>query len=153
MNLTENRIDSSLLSELEKAMLKPMVEFAHRSSHPSLKSREGTEIPIPQALFDMLIKVVEDMMRGRAVVLLPEDETFTTQAASNYLGMSRQYFVTLLESGQIPFHRVGTHRRVYFRDLLDFASTRDKSRKEGLNRLFTKVNKAGLYDAGYKGGE
>ena len=75
-----------------------------------------------------------------------EDETFTTQAAANFLGMSRQFFVDLLEKGEISHHRVGSHRRVYFKDLLDYQRERDQKRHEGLKRLFHEINEAGLYD-------
>lgn len=61
--------------------------------------------------------------------LRPVEDTFTTQAAANFLGMSRQYFVTLLEAGQIPFHRVGTHRRVYFKDLRQYSQKRDAEQR------------------------
>lgn len=151
MKTLENRVDSSLLSKRELAMLKPMLDMAHRSAHSSLKGSDGTEIPIPEALFQMLIKVAQDMLRGKAIVLMPEDETFTTQAAANFLGMSRQYFVTLLESDQIPFHRVGTHRRVYFKDLRDYAAKRDVERRGRLNDLFKRVKKEGRYDSNYTG--
>lgn len=132
-------------------MLKPLIQLAHTSKHPSLRGSDGTEIPIPVALFQMLIKVVQDMLAGKAIVLLPESEAFTTQAAANYLGMSRQHFVTLLESNQIPFHRVGTHRRVYFKDLQIYASKRDLDRRANLDQLFQRVKKEGLYDSDYKG--
>ncbi|NBB80147.1 MAG: excisionase family DNA-binding protein [Verrucomicrobia bacterium] len=78
--------------------------------------------------------------------MMPEDETFTTQAAANFLGMSRQFFVDLLEKGEIPHHRVGAHRRVYFKDLLDYQRERDKKRHEGLKRLRQEIQDAGLYD-------
>jgi excisionase family DNA binding protein len=99
------------------------------------------------------MKVIEDLHRGKAVVLMPEEETFTTQAAANFLGMSRQFFVTLLESGQIPFHRVGSHRRVYFKDLRDYSRKRDGERRTGMKQLFDEVKQAGLYDASYTGEE
>jgi len=62
------------------------------------------------------------------------------------LGMSRQYFVTLLESGDIPFHKVGSHRRVYFKDLRTYAKKRDANRRDGLNRLFKRMDLEGHYD-------
>ncbi|NJK93005.1 MAG: helix-turn-helix domain-containing protein [Blastochloris sp.] len=68
-----------------------------------------------------------------------------TQAAANYLGMSRQFLVNLLEKGEIPFRKVGTHRRVAFRDLLAYEKKRDKKRRESMDRLTTDVMKAGLY--------
>jgi excisionase family DNA binding protein len=86
------------------------------------------------------------MRHGKAMFVLPEDETFTTQAAANYLGMSRQFFVSLLESGKIKFHRVGSHRRVYFKDLKEYAKTRDEERRSTLSSLFKEMQEDGHYD-------
>lgn len=86
------------------------------------------------------------MREGRTVVFMPEDETVTTQAAANFLGVSRQFFVTLLETGQIPFHRVGAHRRVYCKDLAEYRQKRDQERRERLDKLFTAVEDAGVYE-------
>jgi excisionase family DNA binding protein len=84
-------------------------------------------------------------------VLVPEDETFTTQAAANYLGVSRQHLVDLMDRQEIPHHKVGTHRRVTFKDLLAYERKRDKNRREALDKLATDVNDAGLYDSAYTG--
>lgn len=61
--------------------------------------------------------------------------------------MSRQHLVNLLEEGKIPFHKVGSHRRVIFRDLVAFERTRDADRRESLDRLMREVDEAGLYDS------
>ncbi len=151
MNMNENRVDASLLTEKERALLPQLLAMTQRDQHPCLKSADGMEIRLPDAIFQVLVKVIEDMRNGRAIVLLPEDETFTTQAAANFLGMSRQHFVTLLESGQIPFHRVGSHRRVTFKDLRDYTKKRDADRRARLGGLFKKVKDADLYDADYTG--
>lgn len=151
MNMNENRVDASLLTEEERAVLPQLLAMTQRDRHPLLKTRDGMEIALPEAVFQVLVTVLEDMRQGKAIVLMPEDETFTTQAAANFLGMSRQFFVTLLESGQMPFHRVGTHRRVLFKDLRDYARKRDEERRAGLNRLCRKVKDAGFYDASYTG--
>ncbi len=151
MNSTDNRVDASLFTAEERTLLQPIIDFAARTTQPCLKGADGTEIRLPEPLFNLLVGVVQNIRLGKAVVLMPESETFTTQAAANFLGMSRQYFVTLLESDQIPFHRVGSHRRVYFKDLLDYSKKRDAARRDSLGGLFKKVNDAGLYDASYTG--
>jgi excisionase family DNA binding protein len=87
------------------------------------------------------------MSERKAVVMLPEDEAFTTQAAANYLGVSRQHLVNLLEQKEIPHHKVGTHRRVSFKDLLLYEKKRDKTRREVLDKLTAEVEAAGLYDS------
>ena len=144
-------MDASMLSAKERAQLPSLLDFARRTRRPSLKARDGTEIALPQALFDLLVRVVEDIRQVKAVVLMPEQGTFTTQAAANMLGMSRQYFVNLLEKGEIPFHRVGSHRRVYFKDLHAYSKKRDAERRTGLNKLFKTLRDGKQYDTDYTG--
>ncbi|MCB1134565.1 MAG: helix-turn-helix domain-containing protein, partial [Verrucomicrobiae bacterium] len=67
--------------------------------------------------------------------MVPEDEAFTTQAAANYLGVSRQHLVNLIDKGEIAHHMVGTHRRVSFKDLLVYEKERDKARRAALDGL------------------
>jgi len=117
-----------------------------RGKRPCLKSKDGTEIQLPEPIFDLLVKVIEDMRNGRSIVLLPEEETFTTQAAANFLGMSRQHLVDLLGNRKIPFHCVGSHRRIIFRDLREFEKQRDTQRHKGLKGLFKKVSEASLHE-------
>lgn len=85
------------------------------------------------------------------MVLMPEDETFTTQAAANFLGMSRQHLVDLLEGGQIPHHKVGSHRRIFFQDLRAYSAKRDLARRNMMDELFDRVNDSGKYDTSYTG--
>ena len=85
------------------------------------------------------------MAEKKAIVMVPEDEAFTTQAAANYLGVSRQHLVNLLEKGEIAYHKVGTHRRVTFKDLLAYEKKRDQVRREAMDRLTDQVIDAGLY--------
>jgi excisionase family DNA binding protein len=77
---------------------------------------------------------------------MPEDEAFTTQAAANYLGMSRPFLLRLLERGKIPFHKVGTHRRILLKDLLDFQSIRNRERSRALTELTQLMDEEGVYD-------
>lgn len=147
MKLSENRVDPSQLSNEELDQLQPILDLAQEEKRPCLmKGSDGREYPIPEPIFEVLVEIVRGMRQGKAIFLFPADETFTTQAAANFLGMSRQYFVTLIESGKIPFHRVGSHRRVYFKDLRDYAKARDKERRSGLSQLFKKLHSEGKYD-------
>lgn len=145
-----NRLDPSLIPEEQLTMLAKV--FA-KPDHVALIDEHGNRTLIPEALFTHFARIVRLMNERKAIVMLPEDELFTTQAAANYLGMSRQFFVNLLEKGEIPHHRVGTHRRVTFKDLLDYEKKRDKARREAMDRLTDEVAKAGLYFSDYKGEE
>ncbi|MCC5942733.1 MAG: helix-turn-helix domain-containing protein [Balneolaceae bacterium] len=145
----EHRIDSSQFKASEINAILEMV----RRRKPALVDAEGNRTELPEPLFKMLIHIAEQMKQGRAIVMMPEDETFTTQAAANFLGVSRQHLVDLLESGEIPFHKVGSHRRVYFRDLKEYADNRDSERRKTLNKLFDEIAKAEKYESDYTGDE
>jgi excisionase family DNA binding protein len=73
--------------------------------------------------------VLRSIKERRAVGMLPEDEAFTTQAAADYLGMSRPFWIGFLEKDEIPFHYVGSLRRVLFRNLMNYESKRDATRR------------------------
>jgi len=137
-----NRLDPSLipeeqLAELAKAFAKP--------GHVALIDAQGNQTHIPEEMFRHFARIVRLMSERKAIVMVPEDEAFTTQAAADYLGMSRQHLVGLLDSNTIPHHKVGTHRRVTFKDLLTYEKSRDKTRREALDRLSDQVAAAGLY--------
>ena len=143
-----NRLDPSLIPPEQ---LERLARFFASPDHILLTDSAGNQAEMPQVLFQHFARIVRLMSERKAIVMLPEDEAFTTQAAANYLGMSRQFFVNLLEKGEIPFHRVGSHRRVTFKDLLEYEKKRDKARRESMDRLTDEVHKAGLYFSDYQG--
>jgi excisionase family DNA binding protein len=145
-----NRLDPSLIPEDELAELARV--FA-KPDHVALIDQNGNRTHLPEALFTHFARIVRLMSERKAIVLVPEDEAFTTQAAANYLGMSRQHLVGLLDRNEIPHHKVGTHRRVTFKDLLEYEKNRDKLRRECLNKLSDEVAAAGLYFSDYTGEE
>ena len=59
--------------------------------------------------------------------------------------MSRPYLIKLLESDQIPFRRVGTHRRIRFRDLRLYQSRDDLKRRQAADDLTRLSQEPGLY--------
>lgn len=143
-----NRIDPSLITEEE---LTQLAKAFAKPDHVALIDAQGNRTHLPETLFAHFARIVRLMSEGKAIVFVPEDEAFTTQAAANYLGVSRQHLVDLLEQKEIPHHKVGTHRRVTFKDLLVFERKRDKTRREALDKLASSVDAAGLYDSDYSG--
>jgi len=139
----ENRFGPSDLAPEEQSRLEGLVL---REVRAQLVTTGGDVIELPKALNDLFVSVVEAMKRKEAVFLMHENETFTTQAAANFLGVSRQYVVRLLESGAIPFHHAGTHRRVFFKDLVRYQQERSRSRKATLDAMTDEMVQAGVYD-------
>jgi excisionase family DNA binding protein len=87
------------------------------------------------------------LQSGNAISIVPEHRQLTTQRAANILGVSRPFLVRLVEDGDIPFHMVGSHRRIYLRDLLDYKRRRDAARHEAINDMARSEMEAGTYDS------
>jgi excisionase family DNA binding protein len=141
--IAENRVGPSDIAPDEQARLERMVSGDVR---PVLLTQAGEVIELPKALNDLFVSVIQAMKQKQAVFLMHEDEAFTTQAAANYLGVSRQHLVRILEEGKIPFHHAGTHRRVFFKDLVVFQRERSRTRKAGLDKMTEDLVNAGVYD-------
>jgi len=86
------------------------------------------------------------MAEGKTVSLIDNDEELTTQEAADILNTSRPYLVKLLESGEIPFTKVGKHRRVRFEDLNAYKKKRQREREHRLKEL---AKQAQELDMGY----
>ena len=146
MATLDQRIDVSDLTPQERADLPRLLVLLQDPGNATLTTPEGQHLALPGPVYRVVIEALTALKQDRAFAFMPEDETFTTQAAANFLGMSRQHLVTLLESGEIPFHRVGAHRRVQFRDLRNYADSRSANRRQTLDTLFGHIRDEGLYD-------
>lgn len=104
------------------------------------------QIKIPFSAIRLLVEILTQMAEGNAVTLIPIHAELTTQEAANLLNISRPYLIKLLESGKIPFHKVGTHRRILFADLLVF---KEKANKDGQKALDELTEQAQELDMGY----
>jgi excisionase family DNA binding protein len=146
--LLKNRIDPSRIS---KKTLNQLAALFTKQGCVTLINTQGHRMKMPDELFQQLGRMVNILVEKRVVIFIPEDETLTTQAAANMLGMSRQHFVSLLDQGTIAFTKVGTHRRVKFQDAIEFRKKRDAARRSAMNELSDKIEKAGYYKADYTG--
>lgn len=76
---------------------------------------------------------------------MPDSAELTTQQAAEFLNVSRPYLIKLLESEQIPFRLVGTHRRIKFRDLREYRNRDDLDRRRAADELTQLSQELGLY--------
>ncbi len=73
----------------------------------ALVSASGERVEFPNTLYEVLTRIVEMMSRHQAVTIVPDNQVVTTQRAAAILGMSRPFFIKLLEAGVMAHHRVG----------------------------------------------
>jgi excisionase family DNA binding protein len=105
---------------------------------------DDKELILPQAATRLIQHLLTEMAQGNAVTIIPIHAELTTQEAADFLNVSRPYLVRLLEQKKMPFHMVGTHRRVRFEDLMAFKASFEKSRREAMDELATQAQELGM---------
>lgn len=117
-----------------------------RAAEAKLVGPDGKAQILPSNLYSFLCQLLGDLKAGKSVTILQNNAELTTVEAAKLLAVSRQFLIQLLESNQISFHMVGTHRRVYARDVLAFKAQRDSARRKALDDLAHAEMEEGLYD-------
>ncbi|WP_283963133.1 excisionase family DNA-binding protein [Sinorhizobium sp. 6-117] len=80
------------------------------------------------------------------MTVLPDEEMLSTQAAADILNVSRQYLVRLVDNGELPAEKVGSHRRLRATDVAAFKAARDAKRSSALDRLTSLSEDVGGYE-------
>ena len=133
------------ISPREQREIRQMYERLREAAAKLVGPDGKTEI-LPNNIYSFLCRLLGDLKAGNSVTILQNNAQLTTMDASKMLGVSRQFLVTLLKKGEIPFFTVGTHRRVYAHDLLAYKARRDAGRRKALDDLARAEFEDGVYD-------
>lgn len=96
---------------------------------------EADDLVLPGHVLQILLDVLSEISKGNAISLIPLHQEVSTQEAANLLNVSRPFLVGLLEKGDIPYRKVGTHRRVLLTDVMDYKARTDGLRNQALDEL------------------
>lgn len=136
------------VAEEARVAIRSLAGVRQRQPNPTITFQAdqgtGATITIPGPAFDLLLEILGQMANGNAVTIVPVHAELTTQQAADTLNVSRPFLVQLLESGAIPYRRVGTHRRVRFADLMEYRQKDEEQRREVMDELASEAQKHGL---------
>lgn len=96
---------------------------------------QAESVEVPESAYRLFLEILNQMGQGNAVTLVPMHHELTTQQAADLIGVSRPYFVKLLETNAIPFHSVGSRRRVKFTHLQAYMEKARGESREALDQL------------------
>jgi excisionase family DNA binding protein len=106
---------------------------------------EQDALIIPRATAILFAQILEVLAKGHGVQIIPKDAELTTQQAADALNVSRPYLIGLLESGQIPYRKVGKHRRISFDALMAYKRQDDLKRRTAADELAKLSEELGVY--------
>lgn len=134
------------LQEAEQQQAAKVYRMLIHNGTACLVGPDNSKLELPPSVYKILVQVVESMQEGKPIAVVPFMEEMSTQAAADMLGISRQFLVKELEAKKIPFHRAGSHRRIYLKDILDYKKQRQVNRAGSIGRMAKEAEAAGVYD-------
>jgi excisionase family DNA binding protein len=137
---------------LARASSDALAKFVATDNHPLTLRLENSqtgqqiEATIPAVAVRVLAEVLAKMAEGHPVTLVPLHAELSTQQAADLIGVSRPYFIKLLEQGKMPYRKVGEQRRVRYQDLLCYIAEYQKAANAALDEMTTEAERMGLYE-------
>lgn len=143
--LYEPVVPSTDDARIAKRSSETLAEYVNHSLSVRIGD-SNNEVELPEGAVRLLVDILVNMAEGNAVTLIPVHAELTTQQTADLLGVSRPFLIRLLEEGVIPYHKVGTHRRVYFEDVCAYKKRITEERESALDGL---VAEAQTLNMGY----
>ena len=142
MHVTDNDITLA-----RQSILALNHQLATDAAHPTrlvLGEGEASQIVLPACAVAVLVETLGHLAKGQEVKVFPVSYEITTQEAAEMLYVSRPFLVQLLESGQIPFRKVGKHRRIRREDVEAYKHKTDEARHRVLDELQAQAQELGM---------
>ncbi len=95
----------------------------------------GEPLVLPAPAVQLLTGILAEFARGHTMTAYPIPTELRTQEAADLLNVSRPHLISLLDQHKIPYHKVGTHRRIALSDLLEYHRKSQARRDAALNEL------------------
>ena len=132
-----------------EAELKEIKELKQKISNINtffMIKTEGQEIQLPPIIAQVLNEIINILSNNGSLTLIPMDKELTTQQAADILNVSRPYIVKLLQNNEIPYRKVGTHRKILMKELIEYKIKSSANRKAKLSELVNLTQELELYD-------
>lgn len=112
----------------------------------SLISPDGVKIELTPSFRRFLVRIAQELQESKALALVPLMQELSTKGAADLLGVSRPFVVRECEAKRLPFHFVGTHRRLLLKDVLAYNEQRQLLRQQSIIRMARQSEQLGDYD-------
>lgn len=107
---------------------------------------EGVDEPLPPAVAAMLREIVSKLAAGEPVALITASAEMTPNEAAEFLKVSRGTITKLMDEGVLPFHAVGTHRRIPSAAVAAHKAAQEVKFNAAMDELVSISEELGLYD-------
>lgn len=144
-----NSIQVPTIQEIEQAKKSSHVLANYVSSGYSLRvsDTENDSVVLPNFALELLLNILTEMAQGNTVTLTPIHAELSLSEAANLLDVSREHLMSLVEKGEIPAKKMGSHLRILAKDIIDYHKKLTANRQQTLDELTAFSQELGMgYD-------
>ncbi len=117
-----------------------------RAAKITIESIDGSmpSVQVSPKMLRVIGQTLGLMASGQRVTLVSEKDEFTTVEAAHFLNVSRPFVIKEIESGKLTCRMVGSHQRIAFSDLTEYAEKMKKRSKLALDAMAENARDLGL---------
>jgi len=131
--------DATRLSDSDQSLIQRLKELEGEISEITVRVK-GQSITLPRSIGGLALQALFE----KTGVQDEREVELTTTEAADLLNVSRPHLVKLLKQGKIPHHKVGSHHRVYRRDVLSYKEGQRKTAEDALQALTDQAQELGM---------
>jgi excisionase family DNA binding protein len=145
--ITPSEEETGAISELRAAITLWCQAAGKRNAwiHWRLLPPEDEPRPLSPSVMQGLVALITTFSEGDGAAVVPLTSDLTTQEAADLLGVSRPHLIRLVEQGELPYRKVGSHRRLRAEDVITYRRDQESRRRLALANLTEASARLGLY--------
>jgi excisionase family DNA binding protein len=134
--------------EIEQARTVGAFLSDHHSIATAVTVGAGAQqsLTMPPELAALVLQLVDLVGQGCTVTIGSIPHEVTTTVAAGLLGMSRPSLMKLIREKRIPSHKVGSHTRLYSKDVLAFRRAQLEQQSKAFEELRVLEEEWGVLD-------
>lgn len=134
---SKQEAEMALVAQLciEKALDHSNAEFISVSFEQPDAKGKAPELKLPPKALRFLADVLRQMARREPMMLVPQHHEMSTQAAANFLSVSRPFVIKEIEAGRLQCRLVNRHRRIAFSELVRYQEEQKKETSKALDEV------------------
>lgn len=116
----------------------------HREVKLKLEGQDQS-LTLTAPVVQLLERLFSELAQGKAVDIVALEAELSTQQAADILNVSRPFLIKLVDSGELSYRLVGTHRRVLLKEVLTYKEGMQRKSQEAMAELAQLSQDMGTY--------
>lgn len=92
-------------------------------------------LELPPQVLRFFADILGAMAERRPISFIHQEHELSTQQAAAFLNVSRPFVIKELEAGRLPFRKVGRHRRIEYKKLMEYRDAMHHKMDDALQEL------------------